>query len=116
MLRRLEENDGDRLESSLRLVEGRTPANGWIAEFRALRENDGKRLEDGLRLVGGEQRDELSQGGLRLERGERQRTVGGRTSAREGRTAANCWRADFGTRGENSSELLESGLRPWGEG
>src|SRR5437899_487522 len=69
--------------------DGRTTEEGWGADICELR-------GEGGRVLGAER------GG---------RTVGGRVSAREGRAAANCWRADFGVRGENSSELLEGGLR-----
>src|SRR5947207_616999 len=60
-------------------------AKGWGADFCALR---------------GEGRERVG-GGVGPVTGKRQRTVGGRIRRVEERTAANCWRADFGVRGEN---------------
>src|SRR5437660_10761068 len=67
-------------------------------------------LQWAVRRVRGERRRSV-EGGLQCVRGEQQRTVGGLTSAREGRTAAKCWRVDFGAWGEKSSEVLKGGLR-----
>src|SRR5438445_12057027 len=52
----------------------------------------------------GLRRSELLKGTLRRVRGEQQRSVGGLTSGREGRTAAKRWRVHVEGRGENSSE------------
>src|SRR5947207_15616659 len=56
------------------------------------------------------ERQRSVEGELRCMGGEQQRTVEGLTSGREGRTAAKCWRVDFGGGGENSSEGLKGGL------
>src|SRR5438445_12642877 len=57
----------------------------------------------------GLRRSELLKGTLRRVRGEQQRSDEGLTSAREGRTAAKWWRVDFGTWGEDSSDVLMGG-------